>query len=222
MQLCFPERCLACDNTLHHQEVPLCTYCLATLPWSWPRELLYEPIAEKFWGEVPIQYTKALFKFDKKDIVQNIIHKVKYKNHQKSLQQLGRYYGQIYQRAPFPRQPDMLIPVPLHPKKLLQRGYNQSLLLAKGMASVLQLPCPPALLSRKKDTNTQTAKNRKERIKNMQDAFKVNNPAQIQHQHLLLVDDLITTGATLTSCAQTLLQAGAREISIAVLALNSV
>lgn len=222
LQLCFPARCLACDKALRYREVPLCTQCLATLPWSWPDNLIYDPFAEKFWGKVPIQHTKALFKFDKQDIVQNIIHNIKYKNHQKSLRQLGQYYGQICQRNPFPTTPDLLIPVPLHPKRLLQRGYNQSLLLAQGMAATLQIPCNPHVLLRRKNTTTQTTKNKKERIKNMQNAFTVSVPTQIQHQHLLLIDDVVTTGATLKSCAHALLNAGAREVSIAVLAINTI
>ena len=158
MQLCFPARCLACDKALRYREVPLCTQCLAILPWSWPDNLLYDPIGEKFWGDVPIRHTKALFRFDKKDIVQNIIHNIKYKNHQKSLRQLGQYYGQMCQRTPFPNTPDLLIPVPLHPKRLLQRGYNQSHLLAQGMAAILQIPCNPRVLRRRKNTTTQTTK----------------------------------------------------------------
>lgn len=219
INLFFPLTCLACDRLLVSNQKVLCAFCLALLPTR-PEEIFENPtVAEKFLGAVPIRTATALFRFTGLGKVQKIIHKIKYKNKSKSAEQLGRYYGILWKRALTNAPLDVIIPVPLHSQRLAEREYNQSTLITKGMAAILSIPYKTNWLIRSRYTETQTKKTKIARQKNVVNAFQVTNKAVLQDKHVLLIDDLITTGATLKECAQVLLKANPRTISIATLAV---
>lgn len=222
INLFFPDACLACNRILERGEMALCTICLGGLPLPIHEISDNSALKERFWGHVIIQHASAFFPFTKAGTVQNIIHKIKYDNRQRAARILGRYYGATLKAAMQASLPwEQIVPVPLHPKRQIERGYNQSTCIAKGLTDVLNLPCRPQWLCRIVHTATQTSKEREERLLSIQKAFQVPSKmqAKVQGQHILLVDDLATTGATLTASAHALLQAGAKCISVAVLAI---
>ncbi len=215
--LFFPNYCLGCKQVLFQQESWLCTTCFADLPQTHYHLHSNNPVAQKLYGKVPATYAMALYKFRTGSTVQYLIHHLKY-GHQPGIgEMLGRIYGaQLIQRAwesPF----DCIVPVPLHKDRLHQRGYNQSDYFAKGMSTLLDIPWYSQCIDRTKNTNTQTKKSKIERSQNLMEAFMVVDPQVINSKHVLLVDDVITTGATLEACALSLLSAGAKEISIATI-----
>ena len=220
INLLFPQTCLACEKLLVHTEKVLCTYCLFELPFFLEEKGTHELVAQHFWGDILIQQAAALFPFRKKSPLQKLIHKIKYQHRPFAMKQLGMFYGYLWKKAHTTNALDIIIPVPLHPKKLIKRGYNQSYELAKGMAHIMKLPCRDTLLQRIVYTSTQTKKSRAERLTNVARAFRVTKKAKkhLQGKNILLVDDLITTGSTLKACAKALLQANVHTINVAVLA----
>lgn len=221
INLFFPATCLACKHVLIYGERYLCTHCLATLPHRSFHldEGKGNEVVEKFYGKVPVWHATALFVFNKKSDVQALLHEIKYKNQLKLAEVLGAYYGLLLKKVTCHTTCDAIIPVPLHPMRLHDRGYNQSFLFAQGLASSLGLPCYEDWLVRRLDTDTQTKKSRASRWSNVEVAFVLSDRASIEGKYILLVDDLITTGATLTACAKVLFDKGASEVSIATLAV---
>ncbi len=219
IHLFFPATCLACSQKLIHAEKHLCTYCLGTLPET-PNHLVNNhQIAQKFYGKVPPIHVVSLYKFTKKSHVQKILHQLKYKNLPAFGKHLGKYYGMLLKKTNYAVGLDAIIPVPLHPIRLQERGYNQSKLIAQGLATALHLPCHDTWLVKKLNTPTQTKKTRQKRWENVQLAFSIPNQTLVKGKQLLLVDDIVTTGSTLTACTQALLESGASTIRIVTLAV---
>lgn len=220
ISLFFPRYCLACKRALLTQERWLCTSCFADLPQTHYHLHANNPVAQKLYGKVPATYAMALYKFRVGSPVQHLIHQLKYGGQPAIGEVLGRLYGtQLAQKAwesPF----DCIVPVPLHPDRLRQRGYNQSDYFAKGMAALLNIPWYSQCIKRSKNTNPQTKKSKIERLENLMEAFVVIDTLSIQDKHVLVVDDVITTGATLEACALPILAAGAREISVATICIT--
>ena len=175
-------------------------------------------VAQLFWGRVPITLATAMLHSKKGSKAQNIMHKIKYKNRPELGLYFGEWFGSTLQHHPSILSADVIIPVPIHTKKLLIRGYNQSEKIAEGLSIQLQKPLLSHVLVKSIHTESQTRKTREERIGNVQNAFIIHNPQDIEGKHVILTDDTITTGATLEVCAQTLLQAGAKEVSVLGLA----
>ncbi len=217
----FPPCCLACEQVLTERESPVCVVCLATLPMA----ELEVPIKKvellrKFYSSLPLVHAFALFYFTKQGKVQQLLHHIKYGHQKEIMQRLGRYLGvrlceQGYGRSDF----DLILPVPLHGRRLRVRGYNQSALFAQGLGEVLGIPVLTQGVIRQVYTATQTSKGRLERWDNVAEAFVVQDPCLVKGVNILLVDDLVTTGATLSGCGKRLLQAGAEKLSIATLAV---
>ncbi|MBE7177092.1 MAG: ComF family protein [Mucilaginibacter polytrichastri] len=182
----------------------MCTKCLYDLPYSGFEHDPENPVARQFWGRVPIKHAISVFVFSKGGSVQKLLHALKYDHAQAAGVFLGRIAGKKIRDSGWFSTPDFIIPVPLHPKRLRQRGYNQSLLIAQGISEVLNVPVLENVLVRQSNTATQTKRSRFERFINMQDSFKVLSTAEISGKHLLLVDDILTTGATLEACIEIL------------------
>ena len=217
VNLFFPSYCVSCQKVLAQGERWLCTTCLAALPQTNYHLAVDNPVAQKFYGRVPITYAMAFCTFRKGNKVQKLIYQLKYGNQPAIGEALGRHYGLILSRQRWDVKFEGIIPVPLHVRRLRQRGYNQSDYLAKGLAASLAIPWHDQCLKRTKDTLTQTVKDRIGRLQNLAQAFHVAESQVVQGKHLLLVDDVITTGTTLEACALALLEAGASEISIATI-----
>ncbi len=216
--LLFPALCNACGNHLYGSEKVICTKCLYDLPYTDFHLDAQNLVAKQFWGRVSLHAAMALLHFKKGSKVQNLMHSLKYKGNTEVGENLGKLLGHKLQKSSFYDKIDLIIPVPLHPKKEKQRGYNQSECIANGLAEVLQTPVDINCLIRIKATDSQTKKGRYTRYENMEEVFSLIQPSAIADKHILLVDDVITTGATLEACANALLKNGASQISIAAIA----
>ncbi len=215
--LLYPNTCQACETLLVKGEEIICTTCRYELPYSDLHLRPDNPLEKVFWGRVHLEQVIALFTFRKGSGVQHLVHQLKYHERQDVGVELGRM---LAKRAKEQFEDiDAIIPVPLHPKKLNKRGFNQSEVFAKGLAEVLFIPIDTSSLIRSTDTDTQTKKSRDERWLNVKDIFEVADKRELEGKHVLLVDDVVTTGATLEACSQKLLQVEGVKVSIATIAM---
>jgi len=176
------------------------------------------PLAEIFWGRVKLLQAVAWFYFRKGSVYQEAMHLLKYNDRPDIGFLLGRQFGYELNRQPTFIKPDLIIPVPLNPKKYRKRGYNQSEVIARGLSAGLHVPVMTTILLRPVATSTQTRKNRYERYLNVTGKFRMHKPELIENKHVLIVDDVVTTGATLEACAETLLAVAGTTVSVATLA----
>jgi ComF family protein len=174
-------------------------------------------IAQLFWGRTRVEYATSWLYFRKGSRYQKLVHFLKYKGLKEIGEEMGKIFGGELENSPF-HEADILVPVPLHPRKFRQRGYNQSEWIAKGISESMSIPLLTDNLIREIHTSTQTRKNRFERWRNVEGIFRVKEPSEIFQKHVLIVDDVITTGSTLEAAAEALLQAGAGKVSVATLA----
>jgi ComF family protein len=221
LHLFFPHCCAGCGNDVLQQDQVLCFSCTCYLPLTNFHCYANNPVQNMFRGRLPIVNATSYCYFTRESLVQQLVHQFKYNNRQ----EIGLYFGQcmgeaLQESSTFVR-PDALVPVPLFSVREKKRGFNQARILCDGIAGVLDLPVWPGVVTRHTDTDSQTRKNRIERWQNIEGRFVVHNPAAIQGKHLLLVDDVVTTGATLEACGQALLAAGGVRLSIATLAFTT-
>lgn len=216
--LFFPNYCFGCHDGLVKGEEILCTNCLAELPRLDYFNVNDNPITNRFIGRLTINHGWALLKFQKAGIVQNLLHELKYNHHPEIGVKLGRVLAYSALRSGFEDGFDLIVPVPLHKSRLRTRGYNQSDMIASGIADVLNIPHDDSIMLRQAATKTQTKKSKTDRWENVSQVFQVAKPEQVLGKRILLVDDVITTGSTLEACAQKLMQAGATDLSIACVA----
>lgn len=212
----FPHNCEGCGTGLAGHDSCLCLRCTDALPETgferWPDN----PIERKFYGRIPLEHATAQYFFTKDSLLQHLVHQVKYRGNKELGLQLGRMMGNVLKHSGR-FQADLLVPLPLFARRQRKRGYNQSTILCEGMAEVLHLPFRENIITRPEHTETQTRKGRMERWKNIEGKFLLTDPHAIAGKHILLVDDVITTGATLESCGAALLQAEDVRLSIACL-----
>jgi ComF family protein len=218
LQLFFPEICVTCGDKLLNQEKYICLKCLFDLPRTDFHKIQGNRVEQQFWGRVKIEHAASYFYFRKGSRYQKIIHYLKYKGLKELGEEVGKHFGYDLAEAENFSEIDVIIPIPLHPKKLKKRGYNQSEWIAKGLSSGLKKPVDNNNLIRVVETSTQTKKSRFERWKNVEGIFKVQQPDLLKNKHVLLVDDVVTTGSTLEACAVELLKIPEIKISIATLA----
>lgn len=216
--LFFPNHCLGCSNSLFKGEEILCTRCILELPKTGYHEQIENTIKSRLSGRIPLTYAMAFLKFRKTGVVQHLLHQLKYNNHPEVGVRLGKLYGKDLKEAGLDKKFDLIIPVPLHKSRKRRRGYNQSEKFAEGLSQLLQIPCDENIVERKIKTTTQTRKTKIERWENVKDVFLVKQSNKIMGKRILLVDDVITTGATLEACGQQLLNFGCTELSIACIA----
>jgi ComF family protein len=219
ISLVFPHICAACGDSLLKQEETICLSCEFHLPRTNFHLIPENPVSRLFWGKVTLESAAAYLYFNKGNKVQVLIHKLKYQGRKDIGVCLGRQYGQYLKVSSFFQTVQLIIPVPLHKKKLKQRGYNQSEQFAIGLGESMILPVLADVLYRRKETETQTKKSRFQRWQNVDDVFDVNDPELLELKHVLLVDDVITTGATLESCIHTLSSIRGIRISVATIAV---
>ena len=216
--LLYPKLCPACHKLLKQGEKEICIPCSFDLPYTDFHQYADNPLAKQFWGRVPLHAAMALLYFTKGGRTQNLIHQLKYKDQPEVGLFLGRAIGLRLLQSETYSGIDVLLPVPLHPRRERKRGYNQSDYIARGIAEVLKVPMNNKTLLRNISTATQTKKNRYNRYENLQQAFIIKQPEAIQNKHVLLVDDVITTGATLEACAQAIQLYQPLKISVAAAA----
>jgi ComF family protein len=216
--LFFPELCAACAKNLFKNEDVICTSCIYHFPYTHHHKDPDNLVARQLWGRFEFSAAGSFAYFRKGNKVQHLMHQLKYAGRPEAGQRMGELYGAELKRSEIWQIPDAIIPVPLHPAKQRKRGYNQSESIAVGLAGALNIPVITNNLYRSENTETQTRKNRYDRYENLKDAFRVRNPADLEDKHILLVDDVITTGATIEACALVLLELKDVRISIATLA----
>ena len=175
-------------------------------------------VAELFWGRVPVTYSTSYFYYMKDSRYQNIIHHLKYLGKQNIGLEFGRIFGSELMKTPL-SSPDVIVPVPLHPKKLKKRGFNQSEIIARGMAERMGKKIISGALERIRYTDTQTNRSRYERWENVEGIFRTRKPQLLTGKHILLVDDVVTTGSTLEACASEILKIQGTTVSVATLAV---
>ena len=216
--LVFPRICAACGNSLWKHEDTICHSCEFHLPKTNFHFSDENPVTKIFWGRADLVSGAAFLYFNKGNKVQLLVHQLKYNGRKDIGVFLGALYGQTLKYAPSFNSADVIVPVPLHKKKYMKRGYNQSEQFGMGLSSVMSIPLNRHLLVRTKATETQTRKSRFSRYQNVREIFLVNQPENWRGKHLLLVDDVITTGATLESCIEALRVVPDVKISVAGIA----
>lgn len=215
----FPHTCVGCGSSLLEKTSCLCLQCISKMPVTNYASTKDNPVEKLFWGRLHVKSAGASFYFSKKSLMQELLHECKYGGNKELLFQLGKMMGEhLKNQDRF--DVDALVPLPLHRHKEKKRGYNQALLLCEGMAEVLNLPIKNDLVIRNSSTDTQTKKDRLNRWSNMEGKFSLKEKIGIG-THLLLVDDVITTGATLEACGQSLLQLDGVQLSIFALCYSS-
>lgn len=199
--LLYPSVCAACGTTLFKWEKLVCTRCRSLLPKTGYELNEDNPLARLFYGKVRLKAVTSCFFFSKEGKVQHLIHELKYKGNDQAGLFLGQELGKTIKEAPLFEGLDFLIPVPLHPKREKERGYNQSMLIAQGISEVTGIAVGGDFLLRSINTSTQTHKSKEERWQNVKDIFELHRADRLENKYVLLIDDVLTTGATLEACA---------------------
>jgi ComF family protein len=218
LHLFYPHVCNGCGSDLLTEDNLLCAKCISQLPHTFYAQHAGNPIEKRFWGRIPLNAANAEFYFAKESLIQHLIHQLKYKNNKA----IGKYLGSIMANSLLESNRfnniEGLVPLPLFPQKERKRGYNQAAIICEGMSEVMDVPVLKDTLLRQRFTETQTKKHRQERWENVEGSFVVKNEATIRGKKLLLIDDVVTTGATFEAGGAALLKVEGVSLSIAALA----
>ncbi len=215
LDIIYPNQCAICNTDLNHTEHYLCFICKYDLPYLKQDDFIHTQLKKLFWGRVEISNIFSLLNYQKGNQTQKLLHLLKYNNKNKLAQYFGEMLGNVItNKSIF----DLIIPVPLHPKKKRIRGYNQSTIIAKGINQKLNGVINENLLIRNNFNFSQTNFSKYDRWENVSSIFEVVKPKKIKNKHILLVDDVLTTGATIEACVKELLKIEGCKVSIATLA----
>ena len=215
LALIYPETCMNCQEALNQHERYLCRQCVTRLPLTGFERISDNPVSQSFWGRTPVHFAAAIYHYRKGEIVQRLIGRLKYHGDPDTGVFLGQLAGRTLMKTNKFPQPDYLLPVPLHPRRQRQRGYNQCEMIARGISEALNIPIETSLLKRRVFNPSQTRKGRYERWQNVEGIFETTKASDPFHnKHLLLIDDIITTGATLEACCSALTQIPGVIISV--------
>lgn len=220
-QLFFPHLCAGCGSDIIDNKQTLCLYCIDQLPVTNFHMHANNPVEKIFWGRIPVVAAASYLYFTKGSILQQLLHQLKYKGNKEVGYFLGRQMGTAFIQSNRFSQIDALIALPLYPSKERKRGYNQAAVLCEGFSAVTRIPFLNNMVVRTVSTETQTHKNRIERWQNMETRFELKSASALCNKRLLLIDDVVTTGATLEACGHELLKAGGAQLNIATLAYTS-
>lgn len=219
LNLIYPNLCLICGESLLRSEKQICLSCIQQIPRTNFHLVPDNPVEKKFWGKVPIFRGTSFYFFQKGSPFQKLLHELKYKDNHDIGIIMGQYAAVDLLQADDFKSVEIIIPLPLHPKKMILRGYNQSELIAKGLAEIMEVPIDTTTLIRTKENTTQTKKSVFERFENTQGIFDVTDTNPLEAKHVLLVDDVLTTGSTLEAAIYALMQIKDIKISIFTLAI---
>ena len=217
----YPHLCIGCGSDLLPDNELLCLRCIHDLPHTEFEKYPNNPIERIFIGRVPIVAATCGFYFSKGELIQNLIHELKYKGNKDAGIYLSELMGNQMMKSERFKNIDYLIPLPQFAEKENKRGFNQADIVCLGLSNTMNIPTLTKNVVRNRFTETQTKKHRTERWENVFESFKVNEESVLKNKHILLVDDVITTGATLDACAQVINKIEGIKISIATLAFAS-
>ncbi|RKS94997.1 ComF family protein [Flavobacterium limicola] len=219
INLFFPKVCSGCSSFLLSNENVICTVCRHDIPLTNHHLNPENDAFKKFYGRIPVIHTSAIFYFHKKGIVQELIHNLKYKGHEEIGTILGEWYAEDLKSIDLLQSVDEIIPVPLHRRKLKERGYNQVTAFGKALSSGLNIDYNGSILVRNVYSKTQSKKNLIGRTEGIENIFDVAFTEKDHDKHFLLIDDVITTGSTLEACSRALLKIPGAKISIVCMAM---
>jgi len=218
LHLFYPHVCTGCGSDLLQEDHLLCLRCLTNLPHTNFARHINNPIEKIFWGRIPVAAAHSEFYFAKESLIQHLIHQLKYKGNQEIAVYLGELMGRSLLESSRFNKIDYLVPLPLYPDKERKRGYNQAAVICQGMSAIMNVPVLSDKVIRQRFTETQTKKHRSERWENVAGSFILKDKQKLQGTNVLLVDDVITTGATLEACGHSIIEAVDVKLSVATLA----
>jgi ComF family protein len=216
--LIYPNVCRSCSEILNDSEQIICIKCVYNLPYSYFEKEKENEVFNLFLGRVPIEFATALCLFSSTGTIRDLLHQLKYGGQSEIGIKLGNILGKSLLESEFFTKPDVIIPVPMHPKKLKKRGYNQAEMIAIGVSEILDVPIQTQGLLKILNTKTQTKKSKFDRWLNVEKSFRSSQDVTISNKNILLIDDVVTTGATLEACSSSLYNMGNNKISLATLA----
>lgn len=219
--LFFPRHCHGCGSDIISKHQLICIRCQYQLPLTHFEQFPNNPVEKIFWGRIPLTAAASYLYFTKNSVLQNLLHELKYRGNREMGIFLGQQMGLAFKNAPQFSQANGLVALPLFPSKERKRGYNQAALICEGFSAATGIPFLPNAITRTAYTETQTHKNRIERWQNMQGKFEVTDAAALENKKIILIDDVVTTGATLEACGIELLKINGLQLSIATVAYTS-
>ena len=217
----FPHVCTGCGSDVVERLNMLCLRCLAELPGTNFFGQSDNPVEQKFYGRMPVRHGAAAYYFTKDSMLEKLVYQLKYQGNKEIGFYLGKMMGEMLQNSERFQSVDAIIPLPLNKRREKKRGYNQATAIANGINAVWNKPVLDKAVVRKIYTETQTKKDRLSRWENMKNVFSIAKPELLCGKHLLLVDDVITTGASLEACGAEMLKADSVTLSIATLACTN-
>ena len=219
LHLVYPHTCMVCRMSLTKEELDICFSCIDSFPKTNYHLQSDNPVVQHFWGRVPLVHAASYLYIHSENVTQEVLHLLKYKGKKRIGIKMGRLYGYLLmENGSLFRDIDMIVPVPLHPNREMQRGYNQCDYFAAGLSQVMGIPYYPHAIRRIKENKSQTQKSRYDRWENVEGIFELATPALVSGKHILLVDDVVTTGATIESCIAALLLDTEVRVSVATIA----
>jgi len=221
LHLFFPHVCTGCGSDLVNKEHLLCLECISQLPHTGFAPHAHNPIEHIFWGRVPLVAAHSEFFFTKASVIQHLIHQLKYNGKKEIGFYLGEVIGRNLLNSNRFQAVDYIIPLPMFADKEKKRGYNQATIICNGISASMNIPVLNGVVTRKYLTETQTRKSRSDRWDNVANSFKVKDVEKLRNKHILLIDDVVTTGASLEACARNILNIEGVHLSIATLAYAS-
>lgn len=218
LTLFFPKVCCCCGKHLHAKLNHICLTCRSNLPKTNFHLYAENPLQKLFWGRIHFENVFSYYKFVGSGKIRRLIHHFKYKGMKEIGLTVGQMYGKELVSAGSLKKIDCIVPIPIHSKKKKQRGYNQSHYFADGISMATGIECVKEAVIKKVHTSSQTKKSRYKRWKNVETSFEVIQPEKLMHKHVLLVDDVLTTGATIEACGQKILALQGTKITVASMA----
>lgn len=219
LSLIFPRTCCGCGVPLVRNENVICTECYLSIPRTNYHLIPENPVSQLFWGRCMIEKAAAFSFYTKGSRIRKIIHKLKYEGFKDAGIMMGKIYASSLKDSGFFEDIDIIIPVPLHPSKKRKRGFNQCDYICSGISEISGLPVDSTILIRASRSDSQTRKSRYDRWLNVEGIFEVSNQEKLIDKHVLIVDDVITTGSTIEACANELLKVENVRVSVVALAV---
>ncbi len=216
ISLVFPEQCLYCGRVLSKSEKHLCCICFSDLPFTHYFNVNENPVQKLFWGRIQLDFAASMLQFENGNITQHILHNLKYRNRPDLGKTMGKIMAHEILNSSWLKDIHGIVPVPLHSKKIKKRGYNQSRCLAQGIAGIIDVPIFDQMIRKVENTSSQTKKKRFDRWRNVKRSFRLKSPNVEKGKHIVIVDDVITTGATIEACAQLLIDSGYKVSAISL------